>query len=137
MARPKPELLRECERVNKLLKKQAEELGLGTKKSLARMDEARQIGIKEFYYWALLEFQEYVRRQLETHQTFHASSLINDGAYKLKVSSAATKRYLGVLRSGHGPFSGIGDIIMLNPNYTEQDDYWTDDQSDQARVEEE
>ena len=67
MTRPKPELLRECERVNQLLKKQAEKLELGTKKSLMRMDEARQCDRDAFSYWAQLEFQEYVRRQLERH----------------------------------------------------------------------
>ena len=135
MTRPKPELLRECERVNILLKKQAQQFELGTKKSLSRMDEARQYDREAFSYWARLEFQEYVRRQLEAHPTAHASNLINNGARLLRISSVTTRRYLAELRAGDGPFSGLGDTIMLNTNYTEQDDYWADNLSDQAEGE--
>lgn len=134
MTRPKPELLRECERVNLLLKKEAQQLDLGTKRGLARMDEAKQCDRETFSYWAQLEFQEYIRRRLELHLTINASLLINEGARLLKLSNATTKRYLAVLRSGAGPFTGMGDIIMLNPNYTGQDDYWTDSPSGQAEA---
>jgi hypothetical protein len=116
--------MRECERVNEVLKKQAQKFELGTTKSLARMDEARQCDRETFSYWAQLEFQEYVRRQLERHPTMHASILINNGARLLRLSNITTRRYLAVMRSGDGPFSGLGDVIMLNANYTEQDGYW-------------
>ena len=134
MTRPKPELLRECERVNQLLKKQAIKLALGTRKSLARMDEARQMDREALSYWARLEFQEYVRRQLEQHPTLHASILINNGARLLKLSSVTIRRYLAELRSGDGPFTGMGDIIMINPNYDEQDDYWTEEPIEEEKI---
>ena len=131
MTRPKPELLRECERVNELLKKQAQKYNLGTKKSLQRLDEARQCDRDALSFWAQLEFVEYVRRQLEQHPAIHASILINDGARLLKMSSVTTRRYLQVMRSKGGPFTGMGDTIMINSNYFEQDDYWQDDPTDQ------
>ena len=36
------------------------------------------------------------------------------------------------MRSGDGPFTGLGDIIVLNPNYTEQDDYWLETPGEEA-----
>jgi hypothetical protein len=136
MTRPKPELLRECERVNRLLMKQAQTLELGTKKSLARLEEARQSDREAFSYWAQLEFQEYIRRQLEQHPAIHASLLINAAARLLKLSNLTTRRYLQVLRSGNGPFNSMGDIVILNPNYSEQDDYWLDNPVGMAEGEE-
>jgi hypothetical protein len=127
MSRNKSELMRECERVNALLLGEAKKLELGTKKSLVRMNEARECDMKTFYFWAKLEFQEYCRRQLERNPTIHASLLINEGAQKLGVSTATTKRYMVSLRAGRtSPFSSMGDIVMLNPNYvpSEMDPYW-------------
>src|SRR5512136_230805 len=98
MARQRHELIRACEHVNKELEQEAQKLGLGTKKSLARMDEARQVDKVAFSYWAQLEFQEYVRRELERHPTINASILINNGARLLHISPVTTKRYLAVLR---------------------------------------
>jgi hypothetical protein len=137
VTRPKAELLKACERVNKVLEEEAQRLELGTKKSLPRMDEARQYDKVAFSYWAQLEFQEFVRRQLDRHPTMNASILINSGARMLKISPATTKRYMAALRSGNGPFAGLGDIIMLNPNYipTDQDDYWQENPSDPMEVE--
>ena len=127
MARDKRELMRECERVNKVLEAEALKLGLGTKRSLARMDEARLVDKVAFSYWAVLEFQEYVRRELADRPTCSASILINNGARLLHISPVTTKRYLAVLRAGDGPFRSMGDIIMLNPNYTAgEDSYWRD-----------
>jgi hypothetical protein len=127
MARSKSELMRACERVNKILEAEAKEKELGTKKSLARMDEARQLDKVAFSYWATLEFQEYVRRELEKHPAINASILINNGARLLHLSPVTTKRYLAVMRAGEGPFRGMGDVVMLNPNYTSADgDYWQD-----------
>ena len=135
MTRPNYELLRECERVNKLLKKEAERQGLGTRKSLARMEEARQNDKVAFSYWAQLEFQEYIRRELESHPTISASLLINKGARLLKLSPVTTKRYLAVLRSDDGPFSSFGDTVMINQNYTETEDYWQDSPTEPAESE--
>jgi hypothetical protein len=136
MTRPKPELLRECERVNRILKKQAQALELGTKKSLARLEEARGTDRETFSYWAQLEFQECIRRQLELHPVIQASLLINMGARLLKLSNLTTRRYLQVLRSYGGPFNSMGDIVVLNPNYDEQDNYWLDNPESQAEGEE-
>jgi hypothetical protein len=133
--RQKPELLRECERVNKVLRKEAKKLDLGTKISLPRLEEARQVDLKSFSYWAQLEFKEYVRRELEHHPAINASILINNGARLLQISTATTKRYLAALRAGRtAPFSSLGDIVMLNPNYVspDLDSYWQDCAPDQG-----
>ena len=135
MTRSKNELLRECERVNQLLKKEAERQGLGTRKSLARMEEARQNDKVAFSFWAQLEFQEYIRRELESHPTISASLLINKGARLLKLSPVTTKRYLAVLRSDDGPFSSFGDAVMINQNYTEIEDYGQDSPTEPAESE--
>ena len=127
--RQKPELLRECERVNGLLREEAQKLDLGTKKSVSRMDEARHSDRESFSYWAQLEFREYIRRELESRPTVSASAMINDGARLLKISPATTKRYLAVLRAGRtGPFTSMGDIVMINANYvsSDKDSYWKD-----------
>jgi hypothetical protein len=137
--RQKPELLRECERVNDLLRKDAKKLDLGTKKSLARMEEASRVDREAFSYWAQLEFKELIRRELENHPTINASILINKGARLLKLSPVTTKRYLAVLRAGStAPFASMGDIVMINPNYVspEQDGYWQEPASDQEPAEE-
>ena len=127
MARNKSELMRECERVNGILLVEAKKFELGTKKSLRRLDEARERDNQAFHQWARLEFQEYCRRCLERNPTIQASLLINEGARLLRISQATTKRYLAVLRAGRtSPFSSLGDVVMLNPNYVapEQDSYW-------------
>jgi hypothetical protein len=126
MARDKRELERACERANKVLREEAQKLGLGTKKSLERMDEARQLDKVAFSYWATLEFQEYVRRRLEEHPVLNESGLINGGARLLHLSPVTTKRYLATLLAGEGPFRGMGDMVMLNPNYPADEDYWQD-----------
>ena len=123
--RSKTDVQRECERVNELLKKEAQDLELGTKKSLARLEGAKN-DVSNFSYWAELEFREIVRRKLENHPALSSSSLINDGARLLGISPVTAKRYMSKLRSDKGPFSGLGDIVTINPNYVpkEEDDYW-------------
>lgn len=123
--RSKTDVQRECERVNALLKEEAEQLMLGTKKSLSRLEGAKN-DASAFSYWAELEFREYVRRALEKHRTVTSSILVNGGARLLGLSPVTTKRYMGKLRSESGPFSGLGDIVTLNPNYVpkEEDAYW-------------
>lgn len=127
--RTKHQLKTEIARVNELLKSEAIELMLGTKKSLGRLEEARNERDRQaFTYWAMLEFREYVRRQLEKHGVAPATGLINGGARLLRLSPATTKRYMDSLRTGGGPFSGLGDQVTINPNYkpVEEDDYWLD-----------
>jgi len=74
-----------------------------------------------------MEFREYVRRQIE-HQAGSASALIIGGARLLGLSPETTKRYMFKLRTFGGPFSGLGDIVIINPNYQprELDSYWLD-----------
>jgi hypothetical protein len=124
--REKTVVKRECERVNALLKDEAVELELGTKKSLGRLEQVKNEP-SEFSYWAELEFREYVRRELEQHQRITSSILVNSGARLLGLSPVTIKRYMGKLRSKNGPFSGLGDIVTINPNYVpkEDDAYWT------------
>ena len=124
--RPKHELTKTSERVNTLLREEAISLRLGTKKSLRRLDECKS-NMTAFSHWAELEFREYVRRQIE-HRAGSASALIIGGARLLGLSPATTKRYMEKLRTKGGPFSGLGDIIVINPNFQprENDSYWQD-----------
>lgn len=126
--RTKSTLKRECEKVNVLLRREAEELRLGTKVSLARLDGCKD-DLKAFSYWAKLEFQEYVRRTVEKNGSANAQALIYGGASKLKVNPETTKRYLRTLRAAGGPFAGLGETVVVNANYTppEEDEYWVDD----------
>lgn len=123
--RTKQEVKKECRRVNDLLKAQARRLKLGTESSLQRLSDCRN-DPATFREWAELEFVEYCRRILDQHESSSANSLINGGASQLKLSPVTTKRYLSKLRSARGPLGGLGDVVMLNPNYvpTEEDDYW-------------
>lgn len=125
--RGKTELQRESEKVNSLLKAEAARLELGTKRSLERMEGCKH-DPSSFSYWAELEFREYVRRMLERQGSASAALLVNGGARMLKLSSVTTKRYLSKLRAERGPFSGLGDVVILNPNYcpAEDDEYWMD-----------
>lgn len=128
--RTKRTLLSECDRVNALLKEDALKLGLGTKNSLARM-EACKGDLKAFSELALLEFREYVRRCLLESGSVNAQVLIYGGARMLKLNPETTKRYLRTLRSRGGPFSGLGDVVIINPNYVavEEDAYWVEEGS--------
>jgi len=131
--RPKSKLLRESQRVNQLLREEAEELQLGTKQSLARMEQAKN-DASAFSYWAEMEFREYVRRALEKHRAINAVALINGGARMLGLSPVTTKRYMAKLRSENGPFGGLGDIVIVNPNYVpkEEDAYWQESSRSRA-----
>lgn len=121
-------LKKESARVNELLKAEAIELRLGTTKSLKRLEDCKG-DLKAFSHWAELEFREYVRRKLEHHAGV-SGSLINTGARLLGLSPATTKRYLEKLRTEGGPFSGLGDEVIINPNYQsrEADAYWLNDE---------
>jgi len=123
--RSKSELAKECDQVNRMLRVEAESLGLGTRGSLERMEQAKH-DPSSFSYWAELEFREYVRRMLEKHGSMSAALLVNGGARLLKLSSVTTKRYLSKLRTEKGPFAGLGDVVVLNSHYcpAEDDDYW-------------
>jgi hypothetical protein len=114
--------------VNEILKAEAEELQLGTKKSRGRMAESEG-DVRVHSYWAEMEFREFVRRQLEKHPSANAMSLINEGARLLGLSPVTTKRYLAKMRSKNGPFSGLGDIVTINPRYVppEDDEYWREE----------
>jgi hypothetical protein len=118
----------ECRRVNAFLLEEARKLDLGTTKSLARMDEARQLrGNRErFSRWARLEFREYIRRKLELHPDVRSSDMINGGALLLGVSPVTTRRYLADLRTGGtGPFIVQAGKVTINPFYVspEMDDH--------------
>lgn len=126
-ARPKTELMRESERVNGILRAEARRLELGTKKSLERLEGCKH-DPTSYSFWAELEFREYARRMLEKHGSVSGAQLVNGGARLLKLSSVTTKRYLLKLRAERGPFSGLGDVVILNPNYcpAEDDEYWVE-----------
>jgi hypothetical protein len=120
------ELRRASEQVNKILLDDAKRKGLGTKRSRQRLEDARQDDSAAFSYWAQLEYREYIRRQLERHDTINASHLIRGGAYQIGISPVTAKRYLSTLASEYGPFSQLGDLVMINVNYTppEAAPYW-------------
>lgn len=121
------ERLKDCEHVNKILFEDAKKRGLGTKQSLKRLREARQVDNILFYELGLKEFQEYVRRILDKHPVASAAYLIKNGAYLLGISLDTAKRYLAVLRADDAPFSGgYGDMVAINPDYTDASDYWQD-----------
>ena len=127
--RSKTEVQRECERVNKILKEEAIALQLGTKTSMKRLEDSKtDAGIGTFSFWAELEFREYVRRNLEQHQSMTISTLILGGARLLGVSPMTTKRYMNKLRAENGPFGGLGDVVVINSRYIprEEDPYWRD-----------
>ena len=126
MTRAKYDLKRECEGVNTLLRQEAIALDLGTTKSIKRL-EACKGDLTAYSRWAELEFREFVRRRIQ-HRAGSATGLIIEGARLLDLSPATTKRYMQKLRSRRGPFSGLGDILTINPNYQprEEDDYWQD-----------
>ena len=63
--RTKNQLVKECNHVMEILRVEAKSLGLGTKESLTPLDAAKS-DLAEYSYWAQMEFQEYVRRQLVT-----------------------------------------------------------------------
>lgn len=133
--RGKNELYKEGQRVNEILKEEADRLQLGTKGSLARLSAARSEGGSAFSTWAELEFREFVRRMLEKHTSISSNSAITEGARMLGVSPATTKRYMAKLRTARGPFGGLGDIVVINANYVspEMDDYWKDVGDDDGR----
>ena len=126
--RKKYELMKDCARVNELLKAQAKQLGLGTKRSLARLSDCEN-DARAFHAWALLEFTEFCRRKLEGHTSVSASYLRKEGASKLKLATITTQRYMEKLRTEKGPLGGMGDIVTLNPNYvpSDEDDYWLEE----------
>lgn len=126
--RAKNVLKSECRKINEVLKAEAKELRLGTKKSLGRLAECENDASAKSY-WAEMEFREYVRRQLEIRTSVNAVSVINGGARLLGLSPVTTKRYLAKLRSERGPFSGLGDIVVINSHYVpkEDDEYWEDE----------
>ncbi len=124
--RSKYELKKESARVNELLRAEALELGLGTKKSLKRLADSKG-DLKAFSYWAELEFREFIRRRLEQHN-YVATVLINEGARLLGLSPATTKRYFEKLRAYGGPFVDMGEVVIINVHYRppEEDEYWLD-----------
>lgn len=131
MSNQKWELQRECKRVNLELEAEAEKLGLGTKRSLERLDTARQQeDMVALSHWSQLEFREICRRALEKHPAIQAHLLINDGARLLQLSPITIKRHLAVLCSRNGPFFKMGDIVMVSPHYKHvaKDDYWRDEE---------
>lgn len=123
--RTKGQLRNRQRQVNEILKGEARSLGLGTKESLPRMNAVKG-DLAEFSFWAQKEFQEYVRRMLEARGSVSAVAMMNNGARLLGLNPVTTKRYMNKLRAQNGPFSGAGDIVILNPNYKppEDDDYW-------------
>jgi hypothetical protein len=133
--RTRYELKQECEKVNRLLLADAKRQGLGTKSSQARLNEARKNDSTSFSRWLRLEIREYIRRALERHDTINPPHAINNCAYLFKISQAATERHVKALCCDHGPFTWFGEVIMINPNYSEADDYWTDAPSDQVESE--
>ena len=124
-------LEKDCERVNQLLKGEAIRLDLGTKKSLKRLDDARELSNITYSYWARQEFQEFIRRQLERQPAIDSDDLIYSAASVLRISSETVKRYVSVIRKGAGPFRCIGKMVMLNENYT-GDEYFTDPEPEPA-----
>lgn len=126
------ETLRACNRVNAALKEDGRRLGLGKKSSLRRLDQARSSDPAQFSYWAELEFREFVRRRIEEGKTVAGSDMIASGALLLGLSTETTKRYLKKLRASGGPFSGLGDIVTLNPRYVPPSlsEYWLEDEDD-------
>ena len=125
------QLEKDCERVNQLLKLEAVRLKLGTKNSLKRLDDARELSNITYSYWAKMEFQEFVRRQLEKQPTVDSDDLTYLVASVLRISSETVKRYVSVIRKGAGPFRCIGKMVMLNENYT-GDEYFTDPEPEPA-----
>lgn len=128
LVRTKSELEKECARVNIILRAEAKAMELGTKKSLARLAQNAN-DVVTFKYWALLEFREYARRQIEQHQSVSATGLIANGSRLLGLSPVTVKRYLVELRAENGPLSGMGDIVVLNPRYVPaaDDPYWEEE----------
>lgn len=127
----KSALQKDCEQVNQVLKAEAIRMRLGTKSSLARL-EACKGDLKAFSELAMMEFREYVRRALEKPGSMNAQVLMYEGARLLKLNPETTKRYLRTLRSSGGPFSGLGDVVTLNPHYVavEDDSYWLDEEDE-------
>lgn len=134
----KKELLQEIDRVNTLLKEEADEKGVGRKNSLQILS-----GLKtdnQAYSARLkLEMTEIVRRTLMRNwdekkargmlPTGNRKALETKAARLLKISPVTAQRHMNVLRSPGGPFGGLGDDVYLNEFYVspEEDDYWLDD----------
>lgn len=121
------ELRQEIARVNTILEEEARVLDLGTSKSLEILSQIRGDN-SAFSERAKLEFREYVRRQLLRKPTPGKKQLELGGARLLGLSPATTKRYMEELRTEHGPFSGLGEVVILNRNYVspKDDPYWVD-----------
>ena len=127
--KPKSILKMDCERVNKQLREEAVRLQLGRKGSLDRLEQSKSDN-QLFHYWAVLEFREFCRREIERRGSANAGGLIVDGARLLGFSVVTAKRYMSELRARGGPLAGLGEVVILNAHYVtaEEDGYWLEEE---------